>query len=361
MSGCPCNNNSVKNNTFDLLQTSNFSRGFEVNTSERVNSFDLLTPSNFNSDVSSNLNSESNSDQDLNQSLASECHPNNVCNRPLLEQLLGGSLLWRLGICFRKQDPLSDTYVLTTPSGLQVDTLRLSNAATYFNQQLPTGSFYTYIQSLITAGGSSLVSNGQAAVQYIVGAAILQCLICYMLIVIFIAIYGLIDWIMGIVLLVIGIEIALVTYVVAVTEVAKYITDIYDDIVFATGDIGSTLSCALWAAIQCFAVGNVGTSPVFGCCCPNGNSSAVCLNPGGTTMSPCIITTGTVVLDAIGSFTVPSKIVTQNSMILLTVQPGKVPTGVMYVSHITANESFIISSTGGATDAGVRVSYQINM
>lgn len=71
------------------------------------------------------------------------------------------------------------------------------------------------------------------------------------------------------------------------------------------------------------------------------------------------VPTGVVTLDATGNVTVANARLAANARILLTVQPGVAPTGTVYVSAITANTSFTITSNAGAADSGVRVYYQI--
>jgi hypothetical protein len=71
------------------------------------------------------------------------------------------------------------------------------------------------------------------------------------------------------------------------------------------------------------------------------------------------VPTGLVTLDGTGNITVLNSKIPANARILLTVQPGVAPTGVVYVSAITANTSFTITSNAGASDSGVKVYYQI--
>jgi len=71
------------------------------------------------------------------------------------------------------------------------------------------------------------------------------------------------------------------------------------------------------------------------------------------------VPTGVVTLDSTGNITVLNSKIPANARILLTVQPGVAPTGTVYVSAITANTSFTITSNAGATDSGVNVYYQI--
>jgi hypothetical protein len=71
------------------------------------------------------------------------------------------------------------------------------------------------------------------------------------------------------------------------------------------------------------------------------------------------VPTGVVTLNGAGSNTVLNSKIPANARILLTVQPGVAPAGVVYVSAITANTSFTITSNAGVTDSGVIVYYQI--
>jgi len=72
-------------------------------------------------------------------------------------------------------------------------------------------------------------------------------------------------------------------------------------------------------------------------------------NPDGSIMAD--ITT----LDETGSITILTSDISVNSYVLLTAQPGTVPTGTLYVSEITPNTSFTIASTAGEADSGVNV------
>lgn len=65
---------------------------------------------------------------------------------------------------------------------------------------------------------------------------------------------------------------------------------------------------------------------------------------------------GVVVLGAGGTIDVANRHIPANARILLTVQPGQVPVGVVYVSSIAVNTSFTVASTN-ALDAGVSVYY----
>lgn len=71
------------------------------------------------------------------------------------------------------------------------------------------------------------------------------------------------------------------------------------------------------------------------------------------------VPSGVVALNGAGTFTVLNSKLPANARILLTIQPGVAPTGTVYVSAITANTSFTITSNAGAADAGVNVYYQI--
>ena len=71
------------------------------------------------------------------------------------------------------------------------------------------------------------------------------------------------------------------------------------------------------------------------------------------------VPTGVVTLDGTGNITVLNSKIPANARILLTVQPGVAPTGTVYVSAVTANTSFTITSNAGAADSGVNVYYQI--
>jgi hypothetical protein len=71
------------------------------------------------------------------------------------------------------------------------------------------------------------------------------------------------------------------------------------------------------------------------------------------------VPTGVVTLDGTGNITVLNSKIPANARILLTVQPGVAPTGTVYVSTITANTSFTVTSNAGAADSGVIVYYQI--
>lgn len=71
------------------------------------------------------------------------------------------------------------------------------------------------------------------------------------------------------------------------------------------------------------------------------------------------VPTGVVTLDGTGNNTVLNSKIPANARILLTVQPGVAPTGTVYVSAITANTSFTITSNAGAADSGVNVYYQL--
>lgn len=71
------------------------------------------------------------------------------------------------------------------------------------------------------------------------------------------------------------------------------------------------------------------------------------------------VPTGVVTLNGTGNATVLNSKIPANARILLTVQPGVGPTGTVYVSAITPNTSFTITSNAGASDAGVIVYYQI--
>lgn len=71
------------------------------------------------------------------------------------------------------------------------------------------------------------------------------------------------------------------------------------------------------------------------------------------------VPSGVVTLGAAGTFTVPNNKLAANSRVLLTVQPAQAPVGNIYVSAITANTSFTITSTAGAADSGVNVYYVI--
>lgn len=71
------------------------------------------------------------------------------------------------------------------------------------------------------------------------------------------------------------------------------------------------------------------------------------------------VPSGVVTLNGAGTITVANGKIPANARILLTVQPGVAPTGQIYVSNITLNTNFTITSTAGAGDAGVNVYYQI--
>jgi len=71
------------------------------------------------------------------------------------------------------------------------------------------------------------------------------------------------------------------------------------------------------------------------------------------------VPTGLVTLDGTGNITVLNSKIPANARILLTIQPGVAPVGTIYVSAITANTSFTITSNAGASDSGVNVYYQI--
>lgn len=71
------------------------------------------------------------------------------------------------------------------------------------------------------------------------------------------------------------------------------------------------------------------------------------------------VPSGVVTLDGTGNITVLNSRLPANARILLTIQPGVAPTGTVYVSAITANTSFTITSNAGAADSGVNVYYQI--
>lgn len=65
-----------------------------------------------------------------------------------------------------------------------------------------------------------------------------------------------------------------------------------------------------------------------------------------------------VTLGAGGTITILNSHIPANARITLTVQPSQAPLGVLWVSNITANTSFTITSTN-ASDAGVNVYYQL--
>lgn len=69
--------------------------------------------------------------------------------------------------------------------------------------------------------------------------------------------------------------------------------------------------------------------------------------------------TGVVTLGAAGTATVLNSKIPANARITLTIQPGPVPVGTVYVSAITPNINFTIASNAGAADAGLKVYYQI--
>ncbi len=71
------------------------------------------------------------------------------------------------------------------------------------------------------------------------------------------------------------------------------------------------------------------------------------------------VPSGVVILDGTGNITVLNSKIPVNARILLTIQPGVAPTGTVYVSAITANTSFTVTSNAGAADSGVEVYYQI--
>ena len=71
------------------------------------------------------------------------------------------------------------------------------------------------------------------------------------------------------------------------------------------------------------------------------------------------VPTGVVTLGAAGTVTVLNNKIPANARVTLTIQPGPVPVGTVYVSNITANTSFTIASNAGAADAGLQVYYQI--
>lgn len=71
------------------------------------------------------------------------------------------------------------------------------------------------------------------------------------------------------------------------------------------------------------------------------------------------VPSGVITLDSTGNFIVANSKLAANARILLTVQPGPLPTGMICVSALTANSGFTITSTAGAADAGVNVYYQI--
>jgi hypothetical protein len=71
------------------------------------------------------------------------------------------------------------------------------------------------------------------------------------------------------------------------------------------------------------------------------------------------VPSGVITLDGTGNFTIANSKLPANARIMLTIQPGVAPTGTVYVSAITANTSFIITSNAGAADSGVKVYYQI--
>lgn len=84
------------------------------------------------------------------------------------------------------------------------------------------------------------------------------------------------------------------------------------------------------------------------------------LESGSTNPQPAPKTppTDVVVLGAGGTLVVANHNIPANARILLTVQPGQAPVGVIYVSAVTAGTSFTISSTS-ASDAGVSVYYML--
>lgn len=71
------------------------------------------------------------------------------------------------------------------------------------------------------------------------------------------------------------------------------------------------------------------------------------------------VPSGLITLDGTGNVTVANAKLAANARILLTIQPGPVPTGIVYVSNITANTGFTVTSTAGAGDTGLKVYYQI--
>lgn len=71
------------------------------------------------------------------------------------------------------------------------------------------------------------------------------------------------------------------------------------------------------------------------------------------------VPSGLVTLSGVGNVVVANSKIPSNARILLTVQPGPAPAGNIYVSNITLNTSFTITSTAGAGDSGVNVYYQM--
>jgi hypothetical protein len=78
-------------------------------------------------------------------------------------------------------------------------------------------------------------------------------------------------------------------------------------------------------------------------------------SPGSHTTVP----SGLITLGGAGNIIVPNNKIPSNARIILTVQPGPAPIGNIYVSNITPNTSFTITSTAGGGDTGVNVYYQI--
>jgi hypothetical protein len=77
-----------------------------------------------------------------------------------------------------------------------------------------------------------------------------------------------------------------------------------------------------------------------------------------TTVPSGVVTLATTIAGG-GTFIVPNSKIPANARILLTVQPSQAPTGFIYVSNITLNTGFTITSTAGAADNGVKVYYQM--
>ncbi len=188
--------------------------------------------------------------------------------------------------CVPACTPVSDITQVTiiAPNGVTIYPKRFQNAVKYFGELLPTGSVSGYYDFVFNTLSDTLNKNGREAVFYIVGAAIVQSAIFFLLLCFILPIYGVIDWAMAFVLMILALEVTVIAFVIALTEVGIAGTNIENDLAGVFGPVLTNIECALAGALCCYSVGEK-TDPISGdilpCCCPRVGSGAKCGNSTG--------------------------------------------------------------------------------
>lgn len=108
--------------------------------------------------------------------------------------------------------------------------------------------------------------------------------------------------------------------------------------------------------LQLVSLDAAGTRPVFKVTSEGSLQLLESTSAGSNSTVP----SGVVTLDASGEAVVLHSKIPGNARILLTIQPSPAaPVGTVYVSDITADTSFTITSTAGVGDTGLNVYYQV--